>query len=68
MLTTIKKWGNTQGARLPLLGIPREGEAKIDKKSTVNISVQDNSSFRGNLFQSLRRASTSSGERSTSGC
>lgn len=67
MLTTIKKWENTQGARLPL-GIPREGEAKTDKKSTVNISVQDNSSFRENLFQSLRQASTSSGERSTSGC
>lgn len=40
MLTTIKKWGNSQGVRLPL-DILREAE--MDKKSTVNISAQDNS-------------------------
>ena len=39
MLTTIKKWGNSQGIRLPL-DILRE--AKIDKESAVNISAQGN--------------------------
>ena len=39
MLTTIKKWGNSQGIRLPL-DILREAE--IDKESAVNISAQGN--------------------------
>ena len=39
MLTTIKKWGNSQGIRLPL-DILREAE--IDKEGAVNISAQGN--------------------------
>lgn len=39
MLTTIKKWGNSQGVRLPLDVLK---EAEIDKDSIVNISAQGN--------------------------
>ena len=39
MLTTIKKWGNSQGVRLSLNVLK---EAEIDRDSTVNISAQGN--------------------------
>ena len=39
MITSIQKWGNSQGIRLPL-DILREAE--IDKEGAVNISAQGN--------------------------